>query len=90
MVQRIWLVPVWLTTVRIDRRQDLTSLFTRKNPLLHKNSLVDCQHEQALVPSILILIVLRIVYVGSAHGLYWLYRPLESTGYIGRWSLLAI
>ena len=26
--QRIWLFPVWLTAVRIDRRQDLTCLFT--------------------------------------------------------------
>ena len=25
MGQRIWLFPVWLTAVRIDRRQDLTS-----------------------------------------------------------------
>ena len=27
MGQRIWLFPVWLTAVRIDRRQDLTSLY---------------------------------------------------------------
>ena len=25
--QRIWLFPVWLTAVRIDRRQDLTSRY---------------------------------------------------------------
>ena len=25
--QRIWLFPVWLTAVRIDRRQDLTSCY---------------------------------------------------------------
>ena len=27
MGQRIWLFPVWLTAVRIDRRQDLTSRY---------------------------------------------------------------
>ena len=27
MGQRIWLFPVWLTVVRIDRRQDLTSCY---------------------------------------------------------------
>ena len=49
MGQRIWLFPVWLTAVGVDIRQDLTSLFIGKNPQLYKNSLVDCQHEHALV-----------------------------------------
>ena len=35
-----------------ESRHDLTSLFTGENPQLYtKNSLVDCQHEHALVPS---------------------------------------
>ena len=50
--QRIWLFPVWLTAARINTRQDLTSWFTGMNHQLYKNSLVDCQHEHALVPSV--------------------------------------
>ena len=49
MGQRMWLFPSWLTGVRIDRRQDLKKIGNGKNPQLYKNSLVDCQHEHALV-----------------------------------------
>ena len=52
MGQLIWLFSVLLTAVRINRRQDLTSRFTGRNPQLYKNGLVDCQHEHALVPSV--------------------------------------
>ena len=40
MGQRIWSFPVWLTAVRIDRRQDL-NFFKGKKPHLYDNSLVD-------------------------------------------------
>ena len=47
--QRIWLFPVWLTAVQIYKRQDLNFFVEVRILNCTKNSLVDYQHEHALM-----------------------------------------